>query len=70
MYRTILVPLDGSAFGEQALPVALGIARRAGATVRLAHVHVVEQPAYINEPATSGDAGDLQAQAAEHACIS
>jgi nucleotide-binding universal stress UspA family protein len=69
MYRTILVPLDGSAFGEQALPVALGIARRAGATVRLAHVHVVEQPAYINEPATSGDAGDLQAQAAEHAYL-
>jgi nucleotide-binding universal stress UspA family protein len=25
MYRAIMVPLDGSAFGEQALPVALSI---------------------------------------------
>jgi nucleotide-binding universal stress UspA family protein len=40
MYRSILVPLDGSAFGEQALPLALGIARRAGAQLHLAHVHV------------------------------
>ena len=39
MQRAILVPLDGSAFGEQALPVALSIAQRAGARVRLAHVH-------------------------------
>lgn len=38
-YRSLLVPLDGSAFGEHALPLALGIARRAGATVRLVHVH-------------------------------
>jgi nucleotide-binding universal stress UspA family protein len=39
MYRSILVPLDGSAFGEQALPLALAIARRAGAAVQLVHVH-------------------------------
>ena len=38
MYRTILVPLDGSAFGEHALPLALGIARRSGAAVQLIHV--------------------------------
>ncbi len=38
-YRSLLVPLDGSAFGEHALPMALGIARRAGASVRLVHVH-------------------------------
>jgi len=38
MYRTILVPLDGSPFGEAALPLALGIARRAGATLQLVHV--------------------------------
>ena len=69
MYRTILVPLDGSAFGEQALPVALGIARRAGATVRLAHVHPLEQSAYINEPVTPRNARDLQAQAAELAYL-
>jgi nucleotide-binding universal stress UspA family protein len=38
MYRTIMVPLDGSPFGEYALPLALGIARRAGAGVELVHV--------------------------------
>src|SRR5512132_1161341 len=38
MYRTIMVPLDGSSLGEYALPMALGIARRAGATLDLVHV--------------------------------
>jgi nucleotide-binding universal stress UspA family protein len=38
MYRTIMVPLDGSAFGEYALPFALGIARRTRASVQLVHV--------------------------------
>jgi nucleotide-binding universal stress UspA family protein len=42
MYRTILVPLDGSAFGEHALPLALSIARRAVASVQLVHVHTPE----------------------------
>ncbi len=40
MYRSLLVPLDGSAFAEHALPFALSIARRAGAALHLAHVHV------------------------------
>ena len=39
MYRTVLVPLDGSAFGEHALPLALSIARRAGAKLQLVYVH-------------------------------
>lgn len=39
MYRSLLVPLDGSSFGEQALPLALTLARRAGAGVVLSHVH-------------------------------
>jgi nucleotide-binding universal stress UspA family protein len=39
MYRSIMVPLDGSAFGEYALPFALGLARRAGAQLHLVHVH-------------------------------
>ena len=30
MFRTVVVPLDGSPFAEQALPHALGIVRRAG----------------------------------------
>jgi nucleotide-binding universal stress UspA family protein len=39
MFRSILVPLDGSSFGEQALPLALSIARRNGAALTLMHVH-------------------------------
>ncbi len=39
MFRTILVPLDGSPRAEHALPLALSVARRAGAALRLAHVH-------------------------------
>lgn len=38
-YRSLLVPVNGEAFGEHALPLALGIARRAGATLRVAYVH-------------------------------
>jgi nucleotide-binding universal stress UspA family protein len=39
MFRSILVPLDGSTFGEQALPLALKIARRSGAAIEIMHVH-------------------------------
>ena len=39
MYRTIMVPLDGSKLAEQALPLATSIAKRAHATLRLAQVH-------------------------------
>lgn len=37
--ETILVPLDGSPFGEQALPAALALARRRPTRIALAHVH-------------------------------
>jgi nucleotide-binding universal stress UspA family protein len=36
--RTIMVPLDGSAFGERALPLAVEIAERTGSELRIAHV--------------------------------
>jgi nucleotide-binding universal stress UspA family protein len=39
MYRSILVPLDRSAFAEQALPLAVSIARRAHARLDLVQVH-------------------------------
>jgi nucleotide-binding universal stress UspA family protein len=35
----IMVPLDGSGFGEQALPAALDLARRRNATIHLVRVH-------------------------------
>jgi len=39
-YRSIMVPLDGSRLSEQALPLALAIAQRAKARLRLAMVSV------------------------------
>jgi nucleotide-binding universal stress UspA family protein len=39
MYCNILVPLDGSPFSEQALPLALNIAERAAATIHATLVH-------------------------------
>jgi nucleotide-binding universal stress UspA family protein len=45
MYRTILVPLDGSTFSAQALPVAAALARRTGAALRV--VTVIDPSAYV-----------------------
>jgi nucleotide-binding universal stress UspA family protein len=39
MFRSLLVPLDGSLFAEHALPLALSIARRAEAELQLVYVH-------------------------------
>jgi nucleotide-binding universal stress UspA family protein len=39
MYRSLLVPLDGSASAEQALPLALSVARRAEAELQIVYVH-------------------------------
>ena len=50
MYHSILVPLDGSQFAEQALPPALSIANRAGATLEVVQVHVLYA---FQEPACS-----------------
>jgi nucleotide-binding universal stress UspA family protein len=39
MYRSLLVPLDGSLPSEQSLPYAAALARRSGAALQLAYVH-------------------------------
>ncbi len=54
MYRSLLVPLDGSSFSEHVLPVALGIARRAGAALHLIHVHP-PWAAYAEAPPSPDD---------------
>lgn len=48
-YRSVLVPVDGELFGEHALPLALGIARRAGAELRVVHVHCPMQSTFSRE---------------------
>ncbi len=45
MYKTILVPFDGSALSARAMPVAVALARRTGASLQLALVH--DPSAYI-----------------------
>lgn len=39
MYRAVMLPLDGSPFSEQALPLATTLAQRCGAQLRVVHVH-------------------------------
>jgi nucleotide-binding universal stress UspA family protein len=61
MFRSMLVALDGTVFGEYALPLAVSLARRCGATLNLVHVHIPaadlgptttdEETAYLHEAA-------------------
>lgn len=44
MFKSLLVPLDGSQHSERSLPIALGIARASDAFLHLAHVHVPNPP--------------------------
>jgi nucleotide-binding universal stress UspA family protein len=56
MLRLILVPLDGSAFGELALPLALPIAERQRAELELVHVYQ-STPPYLVQGAPPLDPG-------------
>lgn len=47
MFRNLLVPLDGSEFAEQALPMALSIAKQAGATLHLTRVVPLPPTIYV-----------------------
>jgi nucleotide-binding universal stress UspA family protein len=55
MFRTILVPLDGSPFAEHALPWALSLARRARARLDLVRAHV---DYILNDPVPCGVLSD------------
>lgn len=46
MNAPILVPLDGSTFGENALPIAMSMARRMKAPLTLMHVHSLLDATY------------------------
>jgi len=69
MYRSIMVPLDGSSFGEQALPLARSIARRTRATVQLAHVSVPFQPMVMDAIAPYDKTFATQDRARERAYL-
>jgi len=66
--KTILVPLDGSTFGEHALPAALAIARKGSARIDLVHIHQVVattiSPASVPffDPKIDLDLRDLEAR--------
>jgi nucleotide-binding universal stress UspA family protein len=66
LYRTILLPLDGSRFAEQALPAARAIARRTGAELRLAVVHQ-PLPAWAQRAVPEG--AEAQARESEQAYL-
>lgn len=63
MFRSILVPLDGSHFAEHALPLAFAIARRSAANVQLLRVHPPLADLFFWAP-TPGDI--LETQLLEH----
>jgi len=67
-FRSLVVPLDGSAFGESALPTACAIAQSCGAQLRLVHVYSVDAtPIYIDgEPILDET---LAARSRQHAQI-
>ena len=50
--RSVLVPLDGSPFAEQALPWAIAIARKARARLRLGLVHQLPSPPPLDQVST------------------
>lgn len=55
MYGSIAVPLDGSPFAEQALPLALALARRTGAALHLIHVREIEAGTALRGRGTAPD---------------
>ena len=74
MFTTISVPLDGSSFGEYALPWAAAIARRTGGRLELLHVHRPQLPGEPLEALTpyqwemivqADDAADAEARERE-----
>jgi nucleotide-binding universal stress UspA family protein len=56
MYRSIVVPLDGSAVSEHALPIAMQIARNSDATLRLIYVPDLDDASMLEEGLALGGA--------------
>ena len=69
MYRLIMVPLDGSKAAEQALPLAISIARRAGATLQLVHIHDSVRPMFMDAVPLFDDQHDAAHRERERAYL-
>ncbi|HWP49013.1 MAG TPA: universal stress protein [Candidatus Limnocylindrales bacterium] len=69
MYRSVLVPLDGSTFAEHALPIARSIARRAPATLQLVSVHVPIAARYVDGTVLFDEALDNRLKEHERAYL-
>jgi nucleotide-binding universal stress UspA family protein len=65
MIRSILVPLDGSAFAEQVLPLGAAIARACRAKLRLVLVHQLPLPPPTPDQASLLIKADLERRRAE-----
>jgi nucleotide-binding universal stress UspA family protein len=52
MFRSILVPLDGSSFAEQALPLAVSLATRDNAALEAIRVHEPIAGVHLDRPGT------------------
>src|ERR1700724_2915197 len=69
MIRSILVPLDGSTFGEHALPLAMSMARRLDASLNLIHVHSLLDATYAELQVFDNTLDLAKEQAIQHMLI-
>jgi nucleotide-binding universal stress UspA family protein len=67
MFRALLVPLDGSPSAEQALPLAMLLARRTGAGLTLIHAHSPFE--YFRGPSTRAAEIENKARAEKQAYL-
>ncbi len=69
MYRSILVPLDGSPAAEHALPWALSIAQQEGTSLHLTRVHLPPTPIMVGSELASDVALDAAIRENERAYL-
>lgn len=69
MYRSILVPLDGSPASEHALPWALSIAQPGGAALHVARVHQTSAPVLVGSEIASDVGLDSAIRASDTAYL-
>src|SRR5579883_646234 len=71
IYRSLLVPLDGSAFSEHSLPLAMSVARRTNAAIHLLHVGPPQSgPAQAREVPPDSYLGRLASRLTAHSADS